>query len=222
MAERKDVGFEARRQQIIDGALEVFASKGFEKATNKEIALASGIKSPGLIYHYFQDKSHLYREVLQQRVPLLQLLAHPGELQELPPQDALLQFGRAYLKLLDMPQAITFVRLILSDSIRHPAVAELFWKAGPGRAFAFLAQYMEQAMAAGQLRRIDPDLAVLQFMGPLVAYVVSCSVFANSPAAALAPEEVLQHNVGCFMHAMDPQGSERPEPEHRRRASAPG
>jgi len=30
------------RQQIIDGALQVFASKGFEKATNKDIA-ASGM-----------------------------------------------------------------------------------------------------------------------------------------------------------------------------------
>jgi len=41
-----------RRQQIIDGALQVFASK---KATNGILA-ASGIGSPGLIYHYW-DKA---------------------------------------------------------------------------------------------------------------------------------------------------------------------
>ena len=56
MPPRDEQDFESRRQQIIDGALQVFASKGFEKATNKDIAVASGIGSPGLIYHYFKDK----------------------------------------------------------------------------------------------------------------------------------------------------------------------
>lgn len=211
MAERKEEGFESRRQQIIDGALDVFARKGFEKATNKEIATAAGIKSPGLIYHYFQDKNDLYREVLQQRVPLLQLLARPRELHDLPPQEALMRFGGAYLKLLEIPQAMTFVRLILSDSIRHPMVAQLFWKAGPGRAFGFLADYLENAMAAGTLRRLDPNVAVLQFMGPLVVYVMSRSVFTHSPAAALDADTVLRQNVAAFMRAMDPDTGEEPD-----------
>lgn len=50
MPPRDEQDFEDRRQQIIDCALQVFASKGFEKATNKDIAAASGIGSPGLIY----------------------------------------------------------------------------------------------------------------------------------------------------------------------------
>ncbi|HBE34387.1 MAG TPA: TetR family transcriptional regulator, partial [Cyanobacteria bacterium UBA11368] len=41
MPAHDQVEFERRRQQIIDGALEVFASKGFEKATNKDIAQAA-------------------------------------------------------------------------------------------------------------------------------------------------------------------------------------
>ena len=51
MPSRDEQDFEERRQQIIDGALEVFSEKGFEKATNKDIAEAAGIGSPGLIYH---------------------------------------------------------------------------------------------------------------------------------------------------------------------------
>src|SRR5690348_12855530 len=50
MAGRKrDISGE-RRRQIIDGALQVFSSRGFAQATNKEIAQAAGIRSPGLIY----------------------------------------------------------------------------------------------------------------------------------------------------------------------------
>lgn len=45
----RDEEYERRRQQIIDGALVVFSQKGFDKATNQEIAEAAGIASPGLI-----------------------------------------------------------------------------------------------------------------------------------------------------------------------------
>ncbi|NIW45213.1 MAG: TetR family transcriptional regulator, partial [Gammaproteobacteria bacterium] len=46
--------FETRREEIIDAALRVFSEKGFNAATNKDIAKAAGIRSPGLIYHYFE------------------------------------------------------------------------------------------------------------------------------------------------------------------------
>ena len=38
MPTRNDQEYEKRRQQIIDGALDVFSGKGFEKATNRDIA----------------------------------------------------------------------------------------------------------------------------------------------------------------------------------------
>ena len=49
MPPRDEQDYEERRQQIIDGALSVFGSKGFEKATNKDIANAAKIGSPAFI-----------------------------------------------------------------------------------------------------------------------------------------------------------------------------
>ena len=46
MPARDEQDFERKRQQIIDGALQVFATKGYEKATNIDIARAAGIHSP--------------------------------------------------------------------------------------------------------------------------------------------------------------------------------
>ena len=72
--------YEGRRQQIIEGALQVFAHKGFEKATNKDIADAANIGSPGLIYHYFKDKADLLREVVESRAEAIRLLTHADAL----------------------------------------------------------------------------------------------------------------------------------------------
>src|SRR5262249_10292239 len=98
MPSRDEQDFEERRQQIIDGALAVFSEKGFEKATNKDIAEAAGIGSPGLIYHYFKDKSDLFRQVLEQRAPVLQLIARGDSIMDLPPREALTLFGNAFIE----------------------------------------------------------------------------------------------------------------------------
>jgi AcrR family transcriptional regulator len=48
----------ARRAQILDGAAQVFAEKGFARATTKEIAEAADV-SEGTIYNYFDSKEDL-------------------------------------------------------------------------------------------------------------------------------------------------------------------
>ena len=66
-----------RRSQILEAALQVFSTKGFQKATNKDIASAAGGMSPGLIYHYFKGKEGLFISFVRERATLLQLTYHP-------------------------------------------------------------------------------------------------------------------------------------------------
>jgi len=49
---------QARRQQIIDGAIKVFTGKNFHSATTKEIAKAAGI-TEGTLYNYVQSKEDI-------------------------------------------------------------------------------------------------------------------------------------------------------------------
>ena len=58
-----------RRDQILGAALRVFAEKGFDRATNKDIARAAGI-TPGLTYHYFKSKEDVLREAIERHSPL--------------------------------------------------------------------------------------------------------------------------------------------------------
>lgn len=56
---------EVRKQEIIDTAMEIFAEKGFEAVTMKDIAQAVGVAT-GLCYHYFQNKQCLYETAVSQ------------------------------------------------------------------------------------------------------------------------------------------------------------
>ncbi len=53
------------RQRILDAALRVFATTGYEGATVRAIAAQAGV-SQGLMYNYFDDKRDLVREIFLQ------------------------------------------------------------------------------------------------------------------------------------------------------------
>lgn len=202
MPPRDEQDFEGRRQQIIDGALEVFARKGFENATNKDIAAAAKIGSPGLIYHYFKDKTDLFRQVVEQRIPLLQLLTKSEEMMTLPPYEALTLFASTFLKIVDNPTAIALVKLLLGEATRQPLVAEMINTIGPGRGFAFLTRYLEHQMEAGILRRMDSGAAARCFVGPLIAFVLAREVFPQPDAQTLTAKTMAKTVVEVFLRGM--------------------
>src|SRR5437763_12278615 len=75
---------EDRREQLIDAAMRVFAQKGFSRATNKDIAREASI-TPGLIYHYFENKEALLNAMIETRSPLKLISSLPPQAFILPP-----------------------------------------------------------------------------------------------------------------------------------------
>lgn len=209
MPPRDKQDFEDRRQQIIDGALQVFAHKGFEKATNKDIAEAAGIGSPGLIYHYFKDKGDLLQQVVEQRMPFLQLLSHSDEeIMNKPPREVLMVFGKAFLRVAENPTSIALFKLILGEAMRQPVVAELVNRIGPSRSIGFLTRYLEKQMAAGTLKPMNSGAAARCFMGSLVAYLMTRDVFLQPDAQQISPDTMVATAVEIFLRGMQTDSSE--------------
>ncbi len=55
----------AARAKILNAAIRLFAERGADGATIRDVARVSGLNS-GLIYYYFADKEHLFREAVAQ------------------------------------------------------------------------------------------------------------------------------------------------------------
>jgi TetR/AcrR family transcriptional regulator, mexJK operon transcriptional repressor len=203
MPRRDEQEYEERRQQIINGALVVFSQKGFEEATNRDIAKAAGIGSPGLIYHYFKDKADLLRQVLENRSPGLQLMAGRDLLLDRPLHEVLDLFGRTFLAALSDHEGIALFRVMLGEALRRPMLAEMLNDLGPMPAFALITQYLSAQMAAGSLRRTDPGAATRCFIGPLLGYALTRVIFPLPDAQTLAPETMVAVTVETFLRGMD-------------------
>ncbi len=61
-ATKKRMPAAARRQVILESAMQLFAKKGFHGTTTADLARAAGV-SEALIFRFFPDKESLYREV---------------------------------------------------------------------------------------------------------------------------------------------------------------
>ena len=80
-AERKRVTKcpEERREELLNAAAGVFATKGVSRTTVADITAAAGV-AKGTFYLYFESKEHLLAELKERFVD--QILAHAGRLYE--------------------------------------------------------------------------------------------------------------------------------------------
>ena len=147
----------AKREDIERGVLEVVARKGLRGTTIQDIADAASV-SPGLLYRYWKNRDDLATEVYRKHyVELVQSLTGvaasepdvPGKLRAM---------VRGFLCYADEhPVALRFLLLSQHDLAAH--VPPEFGVR------ALLQRLLADGMARGQLRHMDPDLAVQLVLG---------------------------------------------------------
>lgn len=67
---RRALAKQATREKILNSARDLFAEKGYEGATIRDIAAAAGM-STGAVFASFSDKSELFQEILASRIEAL-------------------------------------------------------------------------------------------------------------------------------------------------------
>ena len=192
-----------RRQQIIEAALKVFSTKGYHKATNKDIAQAAGGISPGLIYWYFKDKEDLFFSIIRERAGIFQLADHPEQLMELPPREGLALIGRTYLSVFKVPGNVALIRIMVGEAIRFPQIAEMFYKQAASRFLGLLSRYLQHQVDLGRLRRHDTIIAARSFLGMFVVNVVTREIMHDPVALATPDEQLIATVLDIFLGGLE-------------------
>jgi len=114
------------RSAILDAALMLFAERGFAAAQLEEIATRASV-TRGALYHHFDDKSELYRVVLQERWDSVMAPVFAALEGERSARFRLAAFVSAFLATIDSNrQARALMKMPLSgDSALPPVAAHL-------------------------------------------------------------------------------------------------
>jgi TetR/AcrR family transcriptional regulator len=197
-----------RRKQIVEAAFAEFASKGFRGATIKSIAKAAELQAPSLIYWYFPTKEALFQAVIESRAPFLRTMFEPGLVIEQPPEEVLLILARSYFVMIEQSDLPQLVRLILSEAVRQPQMAELIAEKFLLRILEFLKSYLAHQVELGRLRPHDTRASARAFIGMLIPQALSLMVFPTGQQDGLTSEEHLQTAVAIFLHGLSPTATE--------------
>ncbi len=112
---------EVYRQHILEAAEQVFAARGFEAAKLQDISAKAGL-SMGTIYSIFPAKGELFEALVQMRGEELLGVARAAAARTLPPREALLALGEAYVDYF----------VAHPDFLRMQVGASVSWALGPG------------------------------------------------------------------------------------------
>jgi len=198
----------ARRAQILAAAAQVFARKGFDRATTAAIARAAGV-AEGTIYNYFRSKEELLVHIPRQLVqpvltPLLEQAA-PATPEEL--EAVLLRIGAAAV---DRVRANTkFLKVFLS-ALPHlgPAAREAYvlHLLPPVYASAALERMLREGIRRGYLRGdLNPAIAARALPGMLLVTLMIQEVLLGRRVVPYGYDKIIAETVRVFLYGVTPR-----------------
>ena len=194
----REVHAEERREQIIEAATFVFSRKGFQAATNKEIAAEAGI-APGLIYHYFKDRQDLLANVVSKVNPAINLVRQRRAVQkDMPLRDALLEFSCEFVKFVENSDNLALAKVIIGEMLRNGEAAEMFYKAVPHEVVLYISGLLEKHLSERSKARQNLCQTAISFVGPMTLWFFLRVIF----NADLQPFDA-EHHVDLFMASLE-------------------
>ena len=144
----------ARREQILDAAMEAFAVQGFRSVSLASLAPAIGITEQGVM-HYFPTKVHLLLGVLERReardTERFTALAQQG----LPQLSLMIEVMRSNAS---EPHLSTLYSVLMAESVDPDHPAHHWFVERNARVRRQLGEAMAMAMRNGELRQdLDPE-----------------------------------------------------------------
>lgn len=186
----------AKREAILEAAVQAFLEYGYAAASIEAIAADAGV-SKVTIYKQFGDKKALFAAAIAAYCAHIreQLLFDEG-MGPLP--DRLAEFARSLIAFLTRPEIRRFKDRLAAEAQRDPELGVCFLEAGPRRMQRALADLIERASSRGEISVSDPTIAAEHFAGMVKGMAELDQDFAG-PVDADATERRISSAVGLFM-----------------------
>jgi len=156
-----------RRREILAAAARVFASKGFAKATTREIADEADV-AEGTLYNYFGGKREMLLAMAQEmETPLDKAMIAVSGHDDRTAAVALFEAALSFTE-----RQIPFLRALLSEAWVDDDLLEQYFTARLARIEERLREYIAERIAVGAFRPFDPALGARAMIGLYLGLVL--------------------------------------------------
>jgi AcrR family transcriptional regulator len=148
----------ARRNAILDAALDEFSARGFAAARLDDVAKRAGV-AKGTIYLHFADKESLFQELIRFKMGPVVGTLESVFAADLPLRTLAEQALEIFVREVYGTQRKQVLRLIITEGPRFPALAEFYYREVLSRILGGVRAILRRARERGE---IDDD-ALIRF-----------------------------------------------------------
>lgn len=167
---------QATQAVILAAAEEEFAQHGFTAARTEAIAAKTGV-AKSMIYYYFKDKEGLYQAVLERSHADLLQTAQKLQLEHLSPEVALEKFLRALLDCVSRNPKLPTI--MFHEALQNQG--KYYKRSSSVSIDTALIAILEQGVAAGVFRPLDPFQSAINIMGTCLFYFIGAGNIQQFP-----------------------------------------
>jgi len=192
-----------RRHQLLEAALEIFARKGFEGTTTKEVAAAAGV-TEAIIFRHFPTKQALYTAVLDQHVESAAVQDWLSEIKSWMEQnndaEVLRSIARVILRAYRTDTRYERVLLYAALEGHELGLAHNRQLAAP--IYELLCDYFARRQKGGAVAGLHPGAIIGAIAGMTKNHAMMTQMFGFS--AGVSDEEVVENFVHIMINGIRP------------------
>jgi AcrR family transcriptional regulator len=195
---RKD----ARPEEIITAALDVFADRGFAATKLEDVARKAGV-TKGTIYLYFENKEALFKALVRQTI--VPVIAQGEALAESftgSARDLFEKLIRDYWRLVGETALAGIPRLMIAEASNFPQLARFYYEEVVTRGHRLMSGVLERGIKAGEFRKVDLAVATKLAMSPLMHAVVARQAFARCMPEGFDIAKYLDTHIDLYLHGI--------------------
>ena len=201
---------EARPEEILDAAFNVFGESGFARAKIDDVARLAGV-SKGTVYCYFDSKESLFREMVRAKVVASLAEAEVFVRTFDGPAPALLaELIRRMYGRVRREQMMQLARVVQGELPHFPELARFYFDEVILRARRLIEQVLERGIATGEFRPSASGFAARGLSSMLVHTAQVQCFFHRFDPQALTEEQAIEGLIDLYLHGVLAHPADRP------------
>lgn len=190
-----------RADEILEAAARVFAQKGYERATIREIAAAAEV-AEGTIYNYFQSKREILISILERLITesLKQVLEYAPKEMESDPKKFLHTILRDRLELISRNQEL--MRAIFTEIHQDSHLRQKFFREIILPLVFRFETLLETYSQAGACRPLNPVAVTRAIMGLFLVFHFLALTGVDEQLAAIPLDKLAEEWAELFLYGL--------------------
>ena len=193
---------DARPDEVLDAALQLFMSTGFEATRVEDIAKLAGI-SKATVYLYFPSKLALLEGLVRRAIsPLVKSAETAMETFDGSAITALKLALNVVCTKLAEPKVMAVPVIVLREGSRFPEIAQLYVDEVLSHMLPTVTAVIKRGIKQGEFRDVDPELTVRSVVGPLVLHVLAATVFNIGDTTPESLSRLLDNHLDVLLNGL--------------------